>query len=394
MAAVVVAALTVATAYWWTGRSASAPAAAVAESTKTGGDPGIITGPFPFTITTARVTEALVERRTRIPGRVIAAPQGEVRIDAPAPGFVSYPDNPPRIGQIVRKGATLAVFQYHFELHDSVHLLNQRWLVLKDMLRAEQDRVQRRIDLERVQEVAKVEGASRAEVLEAQTRLRVAEAQAQAWTRRLELHDQQIEATKPNVQPLVAPVGGMIAETHSPQGQLVHEAAPLITIVNLDEVWVEGVAPVADAAWLNRASVAWVVLPGADQEPRRARRPTVAPTVHGDTRTIRLQFSVPNPDHLLRLNMSVDVFVDRGERDRGLTVPRSAIITRDQKSFVFLRVGQDRYSLAEVRPAADAMDPVPIEGLRAGDEIVVAGHERLGMILEQGDGSSVAGHVQ
>ena len=92
--------------------------------------------------------------------------------------------------------------------------------------------------------------------------------------------------------------------------------------------------------------------------------------------------------------MSVDVFIDRGERTRRLTVPKSAIIRRDDKSFVFLRVAPDRYALAEVRPTADAMDAVPIEGLRAGDELVVQGHDRLWMILEQGDGATVAGDGQ
>lgn len=376
------------------GAPAPAPPAAAATERGDTATRGGVTGPFAFAVTTRQAAETTVPRRVRVHGKVVAAPRGKVQVTAPASGFVSYTGHPPRTGQAVRQGDTLAIFQYQYELHDAVHLLNERWIVLRELLEAERERARTLVDYERLQEVAKTDGASRAEVKAAETRWRVAAADQQTWTRRLALQDQQIQASEPNRQPLVAPITGTIAETATPQGQLVHEGDPLFTLVDLTDVWIEGLLPVADANWVNAVTTARITVPGSDEAPRPARLRAVAPAVDGGTRTLRVQFSMPNPGALLRFDMSVDLELERGETYRAVTVPASALLKRDQQTFVFLRVAPEQYVLRAVRVLADDPETTPVDGLHDGDEVVVAGQQQLWTILEQGPGIAVRTDAQ
>ena len=370
----------------WSVRSVTISGVAVPMSPPDAPDPDVAQGPFSFTISTVPVEESLISGHVRVPARVVAAPHSEVRVAAPAPGFISYPSGPLQVGRRVQKGETLVLFQHHFNLHDYVHLFNERRRVLRELIRAEREEVAARVAYERAQELAELQVVSKGEMLQHETRWREAAADARAWTRRLELHDHQIQSSDPTIRPIVAPITGIIAEIRVPQGQLVHEADSLLTLVDLSEVWVEGVTSVAEAPVFERADSAWLVLPGNMGEARKGRRRVIVPVVDDNGRMLRVYYSVPNAEALLRLNMSVDLLVDRGDRHTALTVPRSAVLSQEQKSFVFVRVAPDRYVRREVRSLSEDAHALAIEGLVRGEEVVVEGNRQLLAVVEEGEG--------
>jgi RND family efflux transporter MFP subunit len=387
--------------------SLAAIVAATAGAAAPAADGDTLSGPFAFPISTARVETTPMAAALRIPGKVVPAPLGEARVIAPAPGAVIYPPNPPRIGQTVKKGDALADFAYLFEVHDAVHLLNQRWPVLQSLLKAQRDQVAAHVEYERAQALANAPAGTEYErvhalvgaeaVARAEARWKAAQADVDAWIKRLELYDKQIQTSEPTRQTLVSPITGVIADTRFTQGQLVHEADPLFTIANLSEVWIEGTVSVADADSIKRTDTATVFLPGVVIAPRQARRQSVVPLVEGETRMVKLQYSVPNADRLLRFNMSVDLFVE--QRDRGaaapaLTVPRAAVLTREQRAFVFVKVGADKYARREVRVRGENARMIAIDAVAAGDQVVVEGNRQLWSILEEGAGPATQAHVR
>ncbi|MFW6197331.1 MAG: efflux RND transporter periplasmic adaptor subunit [Myxococcota bacterium] len=173
-----------------------------------------------------------------------------------------------------------------------------------------------------------------------------------------------------------APFDGVVAEVKVEQGEVAAPGAPIVRLVQLDPAIIS--LSVAD-----RDVVA--LRPGAGVHIRTDARGAVyegevtriSPAADLETRTVRVEVEVPNPDGELLPGMIATVEV--GSRIDGdhLLLPQHVLVTRRKGNGLFvLDDGKARWRPVELGEVLGGQVVVK-DGVAPGDRVVVTGHREL-----------------
>lgn len=171
---------------------------------------------------------------------------------------------------------------------------------------------------------------------------------------------------------VVAPRSGVVVRRSVSAGTAVDPSTELVTIADLSRVWVLAEVPEASIRDVRRGSAAVLEFAGASVMSRSARVEFIYPTLSEDTRTLRVRFSVPNPDGGLRPGLFGSATFEIAGAET-LTVPRDAVVDTGVQQHVFVAVN-DMFEPRIVTVGARLADRVEIlSGLVAGERVVSAG---------------------
>ncbi len=192
-------------------------------------------------------------------------------------------------------------------------------------------------------------------------------------------------------QRVTSPRSGVIGKRYLDVGALVPaavtsqaSATPIVSLYSIDRIRVVVDVPETDAAQIVRghgATVSFDALPGRDYRGRIAR---YSGALDAETRTLRTEIDVDNPQHEILPGMFCRALVDLETHRAALTVPAGAVIVDKQKRSVVM-VQEGRAKKVPVTTGAD--DGIRVEiikGLEGGEQVVLAGKESLS------DGAAVA----
>lgn len=179
--------------------------------------------------------------------------------------------------------------------------------------------------------------------------------------------------TAPHTVTLRAPVNGVIIEKSVLAGQRVMEGDALYRIADLSVVWLEGDVFEQDLAVVRvgqPVSAEFQALPG---ESRPGRINYVAPTLSPETRTARVRVALPNPGLALKPGMFATIRLTAPIARAVLSVPRSAVLATGERSLVFLKRPDGRFTPTDVVLGAQTEDRLEIlRGLAEGDTVVAS----------------------
>lgn len=227
-------------------------------------------------------------------------------------------------------------------------------------------------ELKRYRELREKNFISQAQLDVRETAFRNADAQAR-WS-----GNQSSYAT------LVADRDGVISAVNAEPGQVVAPGQPVLRLAATDEF--EAAISVPESA-IDRIHVGNAVSVGlwAGGGKRHAGRVReIAPAADPVTRTFAVRIALPGRDASLRLGMTANVILPDVAGTGLLSVPLAAVIGRDAAD------GAHRTTVWVVDPATQTVAPHPVkvarygedsaliaEGLKAGEQIVVAGAHKL-----------------
>ena len=177
--------------------------------------------------------------------------------------------------------------------------------------------------------------------------------------------------------PITSTRTGIVIERKVSQGQVAQPGDPLFTVADLSNVWVIGALPEQDAnsVQLNQRVEVEVAALGADK--LTGRIVYVSDTVQPDTRTVPIRTEVQNPKYELKPQMLASLKLN-GMHVRQLAVPATAVVRENDKDYVFVHLGDQRFRLTEVVLDEAAGDLRPVrKGLDEGTPIVVDGSFHL-----------------
>ena len=202
--------------------------------------------------------------------------------------------------------------------------------------------------------------AAQTRVVSAEAAVRSAEAAVEAA--RAELDRLEIRA----------PFDGVLETRSAERGRLLSPGAPCATVLRLDPIILVGFAAETQVDRLERGAIAGARLSNGEEVVGRVS--FVARSSDPNTRTFRVEVTVPNPDLRIRDGVSADILI-AAQATRGHLVPGSAL-TIDDGGRLGLRIYEDgRVGFNPVSVVRDSPEGFWVSGLPDEVDVIVVGHE-------------------
>lgn len=179
---------------------------------------------------------------------------------------------------------------------------------------------------------------------------------------------------------LTSPIAGTLVKRDLIVGQMVGGDAEVITVMNLDHVWVLANIFEHDLAGLTVGAPAQIKVEAWPDQSFEGVVSYLSDTVDPATRTVQARIDVPNPDHRLKPGMfaHAEIRTIGGGREV-LAAPSSAIYDVNGAKAVFVQTGPHSFTVRPVVVGAAGHQEVEIlSGLHGGDQVVTHG----GLVLK------------
>ena len=201
------------------------------------------------------------------------------------------------------------------------------------------------------------------------TQATLAAAQVEAARAQLDLATSSYEGAR-----ITAPANGVLSARYVEPGGMVGAGTPVFQLVDLSTVVVDtGVAEAAINAVRPGVSVP-VTIPALNQT-FTGQVESVSPAMDLQTRSYKVRVVVPNPDGILKGGMFADVEFPLEERE-GILVPVDALVESGGEAYVYV-VSDGVARRVPVTVAIRSDGQVLVEGIADGDQVVIAGQNRL-----------------
>jgi multidrug efflux system membrane fusion protein len=183
-----------------------------------------------------------------------------------------------------------------------------------------------------------------------------------------------------------APFDGELGVRHVEVGQFLTAGTQIVSLTDLSELYANFTVTEKDSANLK---VGHTVRIAVDAYPGRAfegKITAIEPQIATDTRNIRVQATIANPDHILKPGMFATTTVVLPDRPAVVTVPETAVDYTLYGDSVFLltekKDDDGKTSLTAVRTFVRTGNRINgraeiVSGLKAGDRVVAVGQLKL-----------------
>ncbi|MCA9580817.1 MAG: efflux RND transporter periplasmic adaptor subunit [Myxococcales bacterium] len=237
------------------------------------------------------------------------------------------------------------------------------------------------------------------EMEDAKRELSVAEESVRAAKNAAALYSGSSTATSGR-WPLKAPIAGVVVSVDAIPGSTVEGGATLFQIIDDSEVWITAKVPEQYAPHLRTdrgiffrvaGETPWRALPPAKDD--ATALVSIGRTVDPITRTVTVIHRLQNPDTAIRVGGLLEVGVPTGETFEGVVVPRSAVLERGGRSFVFVQVDGEHFEERPVQTGPHNGPRIGIkDGLKEGERVVNEG-AHLVRLADTAKAAPAHGHI-
>jgi RND family efflux transporter MFP subunit len=330
------------------------------------------------------VTEPVSERELaallKISAEVKPAAAGQVQIIAPVAGRIApAARGAPIPGQKVKQGEELAVI---------LPMPNKNRVELNAEARSAQSELDAaEKDLDRVRDLYKDKIVARRRLEQAERDVAVQRARLDAARAQVGLFEPGQASAKGGAAesvrfPLRAPISGTVVAATVTPGALVEAGQNLLSVVDLERVWIEGRLFELDIPKVRRFERAFFTAPGLPEpfvvNPPTARLVNIGSVIDPATRSVPLILEVQNDQARLRIGLRGDLFLPTGEKSRGLAVPQSAIVDDKGVPVAFVQIEGETFERRELELGIKSDGYAEVKsGLKAGERVVSKGAYRV-----------------
>jgi len=167
---------------------------------------------------------------------------------------------------------------------------------------------------------------------------------------------------------------GVVAELGVREGKYVTPETDIMSIADLESVWVLVEVLERQSAWVREGLDAEVELDYLPGERWTAKVDYVYPELDPDARTLTVRLRLDNPGRRLRPNMFAHVRIAGEPSPPVVHVPREALIRGGSVDRVVVALGAGHFRAQPVEPGIETGDRVEIRrGIDAGQRIVTSG---------------------
>lgn len=305
----------------------------------------------PATVATSRVREESWQPALDSVGSLVA--MNDVSVTTEVPGIVD--EIKFSSGQRVEKGDVL------LQLDDDVDRAQLASLQV-DLQLAQ-------VQFDRAAKLVKERTVSQSEYDEARYRLESAKAN---------LASSQAQMIKKRIR---APFSGLIGIRQVDLGEYLPAGAEIAPLQSLDPIYVDYTLPERYLADISVGQAIELQVQAYPNETYGGEIQALNPGINPGTRSIHIRGILDNPAGLLRPGMFAEVDTQLPQRDAVLTLPEQSIIYAPYGDSVFVVQEKDDQKIVQRRQiiTGDVRNGriEIVDGLEAGDEVVIAGQVKL-----------------
>jgi len=171
-----------------------------------------------------------------------------------------------------------------------------------------------------------------------------------------------------------AELDGVITHLGVREGIYVTPATEIMSVAELDKVWVLAEVFERQAAWVKPGQSAMVELDYLPAEVWHGSVDYVYPELDPKTRTLKVRLRFDNVAQTLRPNMFARVTIQGDSVGEVVHVPRASLIRGGSVDRVVLALGNGRFRAQAVEIGIESGDRIAIrKGISAGELVVVSG---------------------
>ncbi len=236
------------------------------------------------------------------------------------------------------------------------------------------------VTLSRQQQLARTQAVSRQDLDSAATELAVKEAQTGTIEAQIKRNQATLDTAKTNLDytRIIAPMAGEVTQITTLQGQTViaaQQAPNILTLADMSAMLVKAQVSEADVIHLKPGQKAWFTVLGDPLTRYEGVLKDILPTPEkvNDAIFYYARFEVPNPQGVLRLEMTAQVHIQLSTVKNVLTIPLAALgepIGDNRYKVTLLRNGETREREVTLGARNDT-DAEVVKGLEEGDEVVI-----------------------
>ncbi|MBV8043231.1 macrolide transporter subunit MacA [Pluralibacter sp.] len=293
---------------------------------------------------------------------------------------------PVNIGDKVKKDQLLGVIDPE-QAQNQIKEVEATLMELRaQRLQAVAERKLAQVTLARNQQLAKTQLISRQDLDTSATDLAVKEAQIGTIDAQIKRNQATLDTAKTNLDytRILAPMAGEVTQITTLQGQTViaaQQAPNILTLADLSTMLVKAQVSEADVIHLTPGQKAWFTVLGDPLTRYEGRLKDILPTPEkvNDAIFYYARFEVPNPQGVLRLEMTAQVHIQLSGINNVLTIPLSALgdtVGDNRYNVRLLRNGEVKDREVSIGARNDT-DVEIVKGLEEGDE-VITGESRPG----------------
>ena len=176
---------------------------------------------------------------------------------------------------------------------------------------------------------------------------------------------------------LNSPIDGIVVERNATVGASVGTDANLFKIIDLSRVWIDANVFEKDLQQVRPGQEVKLTVPAFPGSTFSGKVILINSVVDPDTRTVKVRTEVANPDGRLKPDMFANVQIVTALNRTAISIPQSAVLNDEGKTVVFVADGNG-YKKRQVQAGIQNNDRVEIiDGLAAGDKVVVKGNYLL-----------------
>jgi RND family efflux transporter MFP subunit len=170
-----------------------------------------------------------------------------------------------------------------------------------------------------------------------------------------------------------APFPGVVTERFIQRGEYLQTGAATVRLVNTGDIEARATAALSLASNVHQGLIVTVRDHGIEKS---GRVRTVVPVGDDRSRQFEVRVTLASPEWLV--GTPIEVSLPSAAVRTALTVPRDALVIRQNHSYVLRVTRADTVEELDVTPGAGIADVVEVQGpLAAGDRLVIRGGERL-----------------
>ena len=173
---------------------------------------------------------------------------------------------------------------------------------------------------------------------------------------------------------VTAPFAGSVTALGVASGNMINDPTqPMMTIADLNTVWVTALVPEKDVAAVFKDQDADVSIAAYPDRALHGKVLFVSDVIEADSRRDKVRIAFSNKDYSLRPNMFATVVLEGPARSQ-VVLPSSALLMNNNRTSVFVATAPWTFERRTVEPDLVEGTSIPIRaGVKAGEQVVVKG---------------------